>query len=121
MDQRVRSSRKIVFWLLIQALTIIWVGSGTHSVAMASDVASFWDPKRRPEKPDLRQIVQIRFLTADDFPPFNFAGPDGMPMGFNIDLARAICEELALACTIQARRFDTLVDALIATDGDAVI
>jgi polar amino acid transport system substrate-binding protein len=121
MDQRVRSSRKFVSWLLIHTLAIIWVVTSTVPIALADDVASFWDPKRRPEKPDLRQVVQIRFLTADDFPPFNFAGPDGMPVGFNIDIARAICEELALSCTIQARRFDTLVDALTGTDGDAVI
>ena len=36
----------------------------------------------------------------------------GLPIGFNVDLARAICEELSVACTIQVRRFDTLLDAL---------
>ena len=63
----------------------------------------------------------IRFLSENDFPPFNYAGPDGNPAGFNIDLARMICEELKIACTIQMRRFDTLIDSLGDNRGDAVI
>ena len=84
-------------------------------------VPGFWNPRRRPERPDLSRITLIRFLTETDYPPFNYAGPDGTPAGFNVDLARLICEELKVACTIQMRRFDTLVDALNRNEGDAVI
>ena len=70
----------------------------------------FWDPRRRPERPDLSRVTLIRFLTENDYPPFNYAGQDGNPAGFNVDLARMICEELKIACTIQMRRFDTLID-----------
>ena len=84
-------------------------------------VPSFWDPRRRPERPDLSRINGIRFLTEYDYPPFNYAGADGQPSGFNIDLARAICEEIKVQCTIQARRFDTLLDALNSNGGDAII
>jgi polar amino acid transport system substrate-binding protein len=81
----------------------------------------FWDPRRRPERPDLGRMPLIRFLSENDYPPFNYAGPDGNPAGFNIDLARMICEELKIACTIQMRRFDTLIDSLSDNRGDAVI
>jgi polar amino acid transport system substrate-binding protein len=84
-------------------------------------VPGFWDPRRRPERPDLSRLTVIRFLTETDYPPFNFAGPDGNPQGFNVDLARLICEELKLGCTIQMRRFETLVSALNENRGDAVI
>jgi polar amino acid transport system substrate-binding protein len=84
-------------------------------------VPGFWDPRRRPERPDLTRVVGIRFLTEIDYPPFNFAGPDGNPQGFNIDLARMMCEELKLACTIQMRRFETLLPALNDNRGDGVI
>jgi polar amino acid transport system substrate-binding protein len=84
-------------------------------------VPGFWDPRRRPEKPDLSRLSGIRFLTETDYPPFNYAGPDGNPQGFNIDLARMICEELKLTCTIQMRRFETLVPALNANQADAAI
>src|SRR5262245_59898176 len=84
-------------------------------------IPGFWDPKRRPERPDLARITVIRFLTEVDYPPFNYAGPDGNPIGFNVDLARLICEELKVQCTVQMRRFDTLITALAENRGDAVM
>src|SRR5262249_9644286 len=45
-------------------------------------VPGFWDPQRRPERPDLSRISVIRFLTETDYPPFNYAAPDGTPVGF---------------------------------------
>src|ERR1700690_2072078 len=84
-------------------------------------VPGFWDPRRRPERPDLSRISIIGFLTETDYPPFDYAGPDGTPAGFNVDLARLICEEIKVACTVQMRRFDTLIAALNSNNGDAVI
>ena len=84
-------------------------------------VPGFWDPRRRPERPDTTRISQIRFLTEFDYPPFNYAGADGNPAGFNVELARLICEELKIQCTIQLRRFDTLLQALAENRADAVI
>lgn len=86
-----------------------------------SPYPGFWDPKRRPERPDLSRLSQIRFMTETDYPPFNYADKDGHPIGFNVDLARLICEELKVTCTIQMRRFDTLVPALNENRGEAVI
>jgi polar amino acid transport system substrate-binding protein len=100
-------------------------GPGVPSTpAVTSDpmaVPGFWDPRRRPERPDLSRITIIRFLTETDYPPFNYAGPEGNPVGFNIDLARMICEEIQVQCTIQMRRFDTLISALNSNNGDAII
>src|ERR1700729_2669083 len=84
-------------------------------------VPGFWDPRRRPERPDLSRIQAIRFLTDTDYPPFDYTGQDGNPAGLNVDLARLICEEIKVSCTIQARSFDTLLEALDDNRGDAVI
>jgi polar amino acid transport system substrate-binding protein len=84
-------------------------------------VPGFWDPRRRPERPDLSRISVIRFLTETDYPPFNYAGSDGAPAGFNIDLARLLCEEIGVPCTVQQRRFDTLVSSLNSNQGDAIV
>ena len=91
------------------------------SLQVSAGVPGFWDPRRRPERPDLSHVSLIRFLTEIDFPPFDFAGTDGNPAGFNVDLARLICEDLKVGCTIQMRRFDTLLAALGENRGDAVI
>jgi polar amino acid transport system substrate-binding protein len=95
--------------------------SSAPAASLDLTVPGFWDPRRRPERPDLTRITQIRFLTENDYPPFDFPGSDGNPAGFNVDLARMICEELKVNCTIQARRFDTLIAALGDNHGDAVI
>ena len=84
-------------------------------------IPGFWDPKRRPERPDMSRITVIRFMTEVDYPPFNYAGPDGNPIGFNVDLARLICEELKVQCTVQMRRFDTLLTSLAENRGDAAM
>ena len=89
--------------------------------AAPQTVPGFWDPRHRPERPDLSRLTVIRFLTETDYPPFNFVGADGNPAGFNVDLARALCDEIKVSCTIQMRRFDTLVDAITTNKGDAII
>lgn len=82
---------------------------------------SLYDPHNRLAAPAPDSVKTIRFLTADDYPPFEFIGADGALAGFNIDLARALCGELKATCTIQPRRWDNLLDALEAKDGDALV
>lgn len=91
------------------------------AAAAPQAVPGFWDPRRRPDRPDLSRLTVIRFLTETDYPPFNFTGPDGNPAGFNVDLARSLCDEIKVTCTIQMRRFETLIDALATNRGDAII
>ena len=93
------------------------VAAGRHFEAAAQTpdarttaVPGFWDPRRRPERPDTSRVTLIRFATEVDYPPFNYAGADGNPTGFNVELARLICDELKIPCTIQMRRFDTLLE-----------
>jgi polar amino acid transport system substrate-binding protein len=84
-------------------------------------VPGFWDPRRRPDRPDMSRLGTIRLMTETDYPPFNYAGSDGNPAGFNVDLARLLCEEIKAPCTIQMRRFDTMLDAIASNRGDALI
>ena len=110
---------------------LAWFAAGERPAAAAAPesaapsravvVPGFWDPRRRPERPDLSRIQSIRFLTDVDYPPFDYTGTDGNPAGFNVDLARLICDEIKISCTIQARPFGTLLDALNENRGDAVI
>jgi polar amino acid transport system substrate-binding protein len=127
------TARARLFFLCVACAGMLLGGS--QRAAMAADagaaaaaappaavaVPSFWDPRRRPERPDLSRLQSIRFLTALDYPPFDYTGPDGNPTGFNVDLARLICDEIKVACTIQARPFASLLDALNDNRGDAVI
>jgi len=65
--------------------------------------------------------VAIRFLTESDFPPFNYFDEENVLTGFNIDIARAVCLELAAACDIQVRPWADLLPALQKGETDAVV
>lgn len=88
--------------------------------AMPVTVPNFWDPRGIGDRP-LIEPETIRFLASDDFPPFSFRDGTGRLTGFNIDLARAICEEMNAACSLRIKSFDALVPALVREEGDAII
>ena len=111
---------KIGAAILLSVLAFVGLVSGSRAED-AAFIPSFWDPNPRLAKPDTSAIRLIRFLATDDYPPFDFALPDGALTGFSVDLARAVCEELQVACTVQARRWDTLAGALAENKGDALI
>ncbi|WP_310619339.1 transporter substrate-binding domain-containing protein [Flexibacterium corallicola] len=88
-----------------------WV---TQNIPLFSPPSNFFEtPAKVPDK--------IRFLTTDDFPPFSFRDGEGRLMGFNVDLARAICEEMEIACSLQIKPFSQLLPALEGREGDAII
>jgi polar amino acid transport system substrate-binding protein len=65
--------------------------------------------------------VAIRFLTESDFPPFNYFDEENVLTGFNVDIARAVCLELAATCDIQVRPWAELLPALQKGEADAVV
>jgi polar amino acid transport system substrate-binding protein len=108
-----------IFSAAVTAVLVFSAAAAAQTVPAVS-IPSFWDPDAQLERPELVGVRAIRFLTDDDYPPLDFALPDGTLTGFNVDIARAVCAELQVACTIQARRWDTLVDSLLHGKGDAV-
>jgi polar amino acid transport system substrate-binding protein len=114
-----RAKRAAGDFLLVALMAMCLVS--TFAVGQAANVPGYFDLQNRLEKPDLGALHTLRFLTDDTYPPFHFALADGTLTGFDVDMARAICEDLKIACTIQARRFDLLENALNAGDGDALI
>jgi polar amino acid transport system substrate-binding protein len=89
--------------------------------ALAQALPYHADPSAREVAPNLASVPSIRFLTTADFPPFNYRDADGQLIGFNVDLARALCDELGIACTIQAWPWDQAARALEDNLGDALI
>ena len=89
--------------------------------AFAQPVPYHSDPDAREILPSLQPVPAIRFLTTPDFPPFNFRDSGGELIGFNIDLARSICAEVNVACTIQAWPWEQAANALSDNQGDALI
>jgi polar amino acid transport system substrate-binding protein len=70
---------------------------------------------------DIVRRAALRFLTDSDYPPFNYIDQDGQLAGFNVEMARAICLELAATCDVQTRPWADLLPALKRGEADAVI
>lgn len=69
--------------------------------------------------PDARG--SLRILTEGDYPPFNYRGPDGRLTGFDIELARALCERMKRDCRFETHGWASLVSLLQRGQGDAVV
>jgi polar amino acid transport system substrate-binding protein len=72
-------------------------------------------------KPDWSWLSKLRVLTEPDYPPFNYYDEDGQLVGFNVDLARAICRELSVPCEINTAEWSSLIPALKNNEADAVL
>jgi polar amino acid transport system substrate-binding protein len=79
------------------------------------------DPTARDVVPNLAAVPTIRFLTTADFPPFNYRDKTGELIGFNVDLAKALCADLSITCTVQAWPWEQAGKALEDGQGDALI
>lgn len=101
----------------------VLVAIGAGPAASAPAVPDFWNARERLPKPDAASLPRLRFLTTTDFPPFNYLDAGGRLTGFNVDLARAICAELAMdeRCQIEAMPWAELEDALAEGQGEAII
>ena len=84
-------------------------------------VPGYWNTDTLPDKPDLSTLGAIRFVTTNDYPPFGFTLANGAAAGFDVDVARALCNELKVTCTVQARRWDAIVPAVTSGQADAAI
>lgn len=102
--------------LLLTMTMLLW-GHSASGQALPYHV----DPSARDLVPNLAPVPTIRFLTTADFPPFNYRDDKGELIGFNVDLARSLCDELKLTCTIQAWPWEQAARALEDNQGDALI
>ncbi|ETD69607.1 amino acid ABC transporter substrate-binding protein [Pelistega indica] len=62
----------------------------------------------------------IRFGNDATYPPFEYTTPSGEIVGFDIDLAKAMCEKLQAKCTFQNQAWDGIIPALRAKKFDVI-
>jgi polar amino acid transport system substrate-binding protein len=85
----------------------------------AGELAAQTETAPAPAAPETRAV--LRFATTDDFPPFSARDEENALVGFNIDLAQAICLDLERTCEISTHAWGDLLDVLDRGQVDAVI
>lgn len=67
------------------------------------------------------QAREIRFAMEPSYPPFELTNEKNEIIGFDVDLANAICKEIQANCTFSSQAFDGLVQAVKQKRIDAAI
>ena len=79
-----------------------------------------WQGDALRPKPEIH-LDRIRFITDSDYPPFQYFDEEGVLTGFNVDLARAICEALSVECEVNPVDWEDLFKNLDDGEADAAI
>ncbi len=64
---------------------------------------------------------RLRVATEGAFPPFNFIDKQGQPAGFDVDIAKALCDAMRAECEVIAVPWEKILPKLAAGDFDMIV
>ena len=67
-----------------------------------------------------KEWKEVVIATDATYPPFESLAPDGTLVGFDVDLANAVCAEMKVKCKIVNVGWDGLIPGLVAKKHDAL-
>ncbi len=67
------------------------------------------------------QAQTVRIATEGAYPPFNHKNASGELIGFDVDIAKALCAEMKANCTIVAQDWDGIIPGLLAKKYDLIV
>jgi arginine/ornithine transport system substrate-binding protein len=67
------------------------------------------------------QGKDLKVAIDPTYEPFTFKTPDGKPTGFDVDIARALCEQIKRKCVFVEQVWDSMIPGLQAKKYDVII
>jgi len=67
------------------------------------------------------QSKVVRLSSDFTYPPFNYKDTNGKPVGFDIEIADALCTEAKLTCEWVTQSWDGLIPGLLARKSDVIM
>ena len=89
-----------------------------HSITLAISAAALALTMGAASAQDM---MKLKIGTEGAYPPFNNLEADGSLVGFDIDIAKALCEEMKADCEFVTQDWDGIIPALQAGKFDAII
>ena len=109
-------------WLAVLALALAWLSPvPVQAQGRTAIVPDNWQGDALRPRPDMKELQKLRFITDSDYPPFHYYDEVGALTGFNVDLAKAICEVLEVQCEVDATNWNDLIPTLNRGEADAAI
>jgi polar amino acid transport system substrate-binding protein len=104
------------------ALAVVLLLAVPASAQVKNDIVpDAWQGDALRPKPDMRGLEKLRFVTDSDYPPFHYFDEVGALTGFNVDLAKAICETLEVECEVKDVDWSEIFAALENGEADAAV
>ncbi|WP_419787366.1 transporter substrate-binding domain-containing protein [Pseudodesulfovibrio sp.] len=63
----------------------------------------------------------LRIATEGAYPPFNYTDEQGLPAGFDVDIARALCRAMGKSCSIAIFPWEHLIPGLESGEYDMIV
>ena len=107
---------------VLTALALIALLPAPASSQVRNDIVpDAWQGDVLRPKPDMHGLEKLRFITDSDYPPFHYLDEVGALTGFNVDLAKAICEALEVECEVKDVDWAEIFTTLDRGEADAAI
>ncbi|UIJ73232.1 ABC transporter substrate-binding protein [Aurantimonas sp. HBX-1] len=94
----------------------------TRTLALATAVAALLaGPAAAQESDADKDWSKVVIGTEGAYPPFNFLDAAGELKGFDVDIAKALCDQMKVQCTFVTQDWDGMIPALQNGNFDALV